>query len=112
MKTANVGAGLAGRYQFTNRFLFDADVHVAPEGGTLELEFEGSIQARPAGKFYPILEARGNVGGGGDTMVYLLPAVKVGLGRSKGVAGIGLQFPLTKARSYDRQAMFQFDWDF
>lgn len=112
MKPANVGGGLAARYQWSTRFLFDADVHVAPEGGTVELAFEGSIQARPAGRIYPILEARGNTGGGGETKVYMLPAVKVGLGSSNGTVGIGLQFPLTKARDYDRQAMFQLDWDF
>ena len=112
MRTVNVGAGLAARYQWSDRVLFDADVHVAPEGGTVELGYEVSLQARPAGHLYPILEARGNLGGGGDRKLYLLPAVKVGLGGSNGVVGVGLQFPLTKARDYDRQAMFQLDWDF
>ena len=112
MKPANGGGGLAGRYQWTNRLLFDADVHVVPEGGTVELEFESSLQVRPAGRLYGILETRGNTGGGGETKMYLLPAVKVGLGRSNGAVGLGLQFPLTKARDYDRQAMFQLDWDF
>jgi hypothetical protein len=112
MKPANGGGGIAGRYQWTNRFLFDADVHVVPEGGTVELEFESSAQVRPAGRTYGILELRGNTGGGGETKVYLLPAVKVGLGRSNGAVGLGLQFPLTNARDYDRQAMFQADWDF
>ncbi len=112
MKPVNGGGGIAGRYQWTNRFLFDADVHVVPEGGTVELEFESSAQVRPAGRTYGILELRGNTGGGGETKVYLLPAIKVGLGRSNGAVGLGLQFPLTQARDYDRQAMFQLDWDF
>lgn len=112
MKPANGGVGIAGRYQWTNRFLFDADVHVVPEGGTVELEFESSAQVRPAGRTFGILELRGNTAGGGETKVYLLPAIKVALGRSNGAFGLGLQFPLTKARDYDRQAMFQVDWDF
>ncbi len=112
MKPANVGGGLAARYQWTDRFLFDTDVHVSPMNGMVELGFEGSLQARPAGRIYSILEVRGTAGGGDDTKLYLLPAVKVGLGSSNGVVGVGLQFPLTKARDYDRQAMFQLDWDF
>lgn len=104
------GAGVAGRFQWASRILVDADVHAVLAEGEVEVEYEASLQLRPAGRVFAILENRGELGH--ETTVYLLPAIKVGLGESNAVVGVGLQFPLTDARDYDRQAMFQLDLDF
>lgn len=106
----NVGAGLAGRLQWCDRLSFDGAVHVSPGKQGVEVGLEGSLQFRPAGRLYAIIESRAMLGPE-ETMAYLLAAVKVGLG-STSALGVGVQVPLTAARDYDRQVMFQLDLEF
>ena len=77
----------------------------------LGFEYEASAQVRVAGRVFLLVEDSGEAGAMGMTN-YLLPAVKVGLGKSDGTIGAGAQFALTEGRAFDRQAMFQLDWAF
>lgn len=105
------GVGLAGTLGWSNRLLFDGNVHVVPNTKGVEVEYEGSFQVRVAERIFLLLENRGEFGSE-HTQIYLLPAIKAGLGSSPATFGIGLQFPLTEARQYERQVMFQIDWEF
>jgi hypothetical protein len=105
-------AGLGVRWSWTDSLAFDGDVHLDPSTPPVEGEYEGSLQFRFADGYFAILEDRGNFGGTESRKNYILPAIKVALGKSPGTFGVGLQFPTTVAKDYDRQAMFQIDWAF
>lgn len=104
--------GVAGRYQVGTLALFDANVHIDPTESAVETEYECSTQIRIAGRVFLLIENSGSFGGHGSAKNYLLPALKIGLGKSGATVGVGLQFPTTTARDYDRQALFQVDWAF
>lgn len=105
--------GVGGEWMLGTRLLFDGVVHVEPdtEEGDAMVEYESTLVLRVGpSRIFALVETRGEFGEGlGQN--YLLPAVKVGLGSSAAL-GVGMQFPLTEAREYDRQAMFQLDMDF
>lgn len=107
--------GVGGEWMLGTRLSFDGVVHVEPETeeGEVEVmvEYESTLILRVGpSRIFALVETRGEFGEGlGQN--YLLPAVKVGLGGSAAL-GVGMQFPLTDAREYDRQAMFQLDMDF
>jgi hypothetical protein len=105
------GIGLGATFGISNRFLFDGNVHVVPGTKGVEVAYEASFQFRIAERIFLLIENRGEFSKE-PAQVYLLPALKVGLGRSPVTFGIGLQIPLTTARHYERQAMFQLDWEF
>lgn len=108
--------GVGGEWMLGTRLSFDGVVHVEPEteeGEVVDVmvEYESTLILRVGpSRIFALVETRGEFGEGlGQN--YLLPAVKVGLGGSAAL-GVGMQFPLTDAREYDRQAMFQLDMDF
>ncbi|MFZ5471559.1 MAG: hypothetical protein ACOZIN_19205 [Myxococcota bacterium] len=105
------GAGVSGAVGWANRVLLDANVHVSPTASEVEVSYEAALQFRPAGRIYALVENRGEFSPE-HTTIYLLPAVKIGLGSSAATVGLGVQFPLTTARQYERQVMFQLDWEF
>lgn len=105
------GAGVSGTVGWADRIRLDANVHIQPTASEVDVAYEAALQFRPAGRIYALVENRGELSSE-HTTVYLLPAVKVGLGDSPATVGLGVQFPLTSARQYDRQAMFQVDLEF
>jgi hypothetical protein len=104
--------GLGGRWTWGSRVGADADFHLDPSSGKLEGEYEGTIQARLAGRIFALVETRGNFAGNESKKNYILPAVKIGLGKSAITVGVGVQLATSAARDYDRQTMFQADCAF
>jgi hypothetical protein len=104
--------GMGGRWMWGTRVGFDVDFHLDPSSGPLEGEYEATLQGRVAGRIFLLLETRGNFIGSGPKQNYVLPAVKVGLGKTAATAGVGVQLATTNARDYDRQTMFQLDYAF
>ncbi len=102
--------GAGGRYQFGTRALLYGDVHVDPTESKIETEYECSAQIRLVNRAYVLIENSGNFGGNGTAKNYLLPAIKLGIGKTPATIGVGIQFPTTNSRDYNRQVLFQFDW--
>ncbi|MFZ5477616.1 MAG: hypothetical protein ACOZNI_12640 [Myxococcota bacterium] len=107
------GLGLSARYLWRTRLLLDGVVHLDPTEGlsALAVEWEVSAQVRPTGRIFVLCEASGELAPD-ETTLYMLPAVKVGLGDTGGAVGAGLQYPLLADRAFDRQVLFQVDWAF
>lgn len=104
--------GIGGTYFIGNRIAFDAIIHADPSNGDLEIEYEASLRYRVVRRFFAVLENQGNIGGRGVRKHYLLPAVKIALGKSNATAGIGVQIPTSRARDFDRQTLFQLELGF
>ncbi len=109
----NFGVGVGGRYMWSTYLLVDAIVHVAPTDlyDGVMAEYEGSLQVRPVGRLFLMLETSGEVMSEGIEN-NVLPAVKLGLGKTGPIIGVGVSFATTVARHYDRQLLVQLDWAF
>ena len=105
-------AGLGGTYLFGDRVILDAIVHADPSTGDLEIEYEASVRCRLIRRFFAILENQGSFGGNGESKHYLMPAVKLALGKTPATVGLGVQFPTSKGREFDRQTLFQLEIGF
>jgi hypothetical protein len=105
-------AGFGGRFGWGNIVSIDGDIHLDPSKPPTEAEYEWSLQYSFAHGFFAIIEDRGNFLGSDSKKNYILPAIKVALGKSPGTLGVGLQIPTSTAKDYDRQTMFQIDWAF
>jgi len=104
--------GIGLRWLWENRILFDGNIHLDSSSGPVEVGYEISLQARIVERFFLLIENRETSGGGEPKKNYVLPAMKMALGKSNGTLGVGLQYPTTPGRDYDRQTMLQIDWGF
>ncbi len=101
--------GISGRYMASNRFLMDANVHLAPSAEEVGVAYEVEFMVRPFGELFAIIENRGHY----ENLkfsTFLLPALKYRFGTT--ALGMGVQFPLTSNAPYDAQAMLQLDVGF
>ena len=100
--------GVSGRWIVIPYFSLDGDLHykIADKMS----EWETAFVYKLTDTFFPVIELRGETSPD-ESMVSALGAIKLKIGENR-VIGMGLQYPLTTAREFDRQLYVQVDLGF
>lgn len=101
-----VEIGASGRKIFGKYGIIDAGIHYAPQESMVALEASGVLRLTPT--IFPIIEGQIEKEGDEDAMVNLLVGIKMRL-KSGAHIGVGIQFPITDARSFDNRAFVQLE---
>ncbi|MEK7396881.1 MAG: hypothetical protein AAB116_08085 [Candidatus Poribacteria bacterium] len=101
-----VELGVSGRKIFGKYGIVDAGIHYAPQESMVALEASGVLRLTPT--IFPIIEGQVEKEGDEDVMANLLLGIKMRLKPGAHI-GVGIQFPLTDARSFDNRAFVQLE---
>jgi hypothetical protein len=93
--------GISGRFTIPEIMVTDANMHINLKDKMAE--YESSFVFRASDILYPELELRGEITEN-EISLYSLAGLKFRIADEKAI-GIGLQFPLSKEREYDTQAL-------
>lgn len=101
-----VEIGVSGRKIFGKYGIMDAGIHYAPQESMVALEASGVLRLTPT--IFPIIEGLIEKEKDAETTVNLLTGIKMRLKPGAHI-GVGIQFPLTDARSFDNRAFVQLE---